>query len=179
MVYPDIFHHDTKDGVTGSCRQLLMDDEDSLLIDCGLFQGAETKSSAKRQAMEFPLDTIEVLVATYVHIEHVGRTLYLLVAGFKWLILCSESSTKLLPIVSENAFKLGTSCDQKRGELLERRIIVLLDKTCLNLPSGRGGGRKESGVKQAATARPTSTGANCPLSSTRPGQPFHPDLPRF
>jgi len=42
MHYPDILHHGAKDGVTGSCHQLLMDAQHSLLIDCGLFQGAET-----------------------------------------------------------------------------------------------------------------------------------------
>ena len=60
-----------------------------LLVDCGLFQGAETsaegKSAADRMAIEFPLDTIKALVATHVHIDHVGRIPYLLAAGFKAL----------------------------------------------------------------------------------------------
>ncbi|MBE0546790.1 MAG: hypothetical protein IH627_03835 [Rubrivivax sp.] len=30
------------DGVTGSCHQLTLPDGQSVLIDCGLFQGAET-----------------------------------------------------------------------------------------------------------------------------------------
>lgn len=62
MNYPDILHHGAKDGVTGSCHQLLMDAEHSLLIDCSLFQNAETspegKSGAGQLATEFPLDTI-------------------------------------------------------------------------------------------------------------------------
>jgi metallo-beta-lactamase family protein len=33
MNYPDILHHGAKDGVTGSCHQLLMDAEHSMLID--------------------------------------------------------------------------------------------------------------------------------------------------
>ncbi len=48
MDYPDIQHHGATGGVTGSCHQLLMDAEHSLLIDCGLFQGAETSTSARR-----------------------------------------------------------------------------------------------------------------------------------
>ena len=35
-------HHGAHDGVTGSCHQLLLDGRKSLLVDCGLFQGAET-----------------------------------------------------------------------------------------------------------------------------------------
>ncbi|MNQ49660.1 Ribonuclease [compost metagenome] len=141
MDYPDILHHGAKDGVTGSCHQLLMDAEHSLLIDCGLFQGAETsaegKSAADRMAIEFPLDTIKALVATHVHIDHVGRIPYLLAAGFKGPILCSEPSAKLLPIVLEDAFKLGFSRDQKQVEryikLIEQRIIALPYKTWFTL----------------------------------------------
>jgi metallo-beta-lactamase family protein len=141
MAYPDILHHGAKDGVTGSCHQLLMDAQHSLLIDCGLFQGAETsaegKSAADRLAIEFPLDTIKALVATHVHIDHVGRIPYLLAAGFKGPILCSEPSAKLLPIVLEDAFKLGFSRDQKQVEryikLIEQRIIALPYKAWFTL----------------------------------------------
>ena len=34
-----IIHHGGAKGVTGSCHELLIDDEHSVLIDCGLFQG--------------------------------------------------------------------------------------------------------------------------------------------
>ena len=36
-----IKHHGAIDGVTGSCHELQLADGRSLLIDCGLFQGAE------------------------------------------------------------------------------------------------------------------------------------------
>src|SRR5690606_42054445 len=66
--------------------------------------------------IDFSLDGIKALVSTHVHIDHVGRIPYLLAAGFKGPILCSEPSAKLLPIVLEDAFKLGFSRDQKRVE---------------------------------------------------------------
>ncbi|UZZ08826.1 MBL fold metallo-hydrolase [Ectopseudomonas mendocina] len=133
MRYPDILHHGAVVGVTGSCHQLQMDDEHALLIDCGLFQGAETspegRAGAGKLAIDFSLDGIKALVATHVHIDHVGRIPYLLAAGFKGPILCSEPSAKLLPIVLEDAFKLGFSRDQKQVErylkLIEQRIVAL------------------------------------------------------
>ncbi|MEX6502151.1 MBL fold metallo-hydrolase RNA specificity domain-containing protein [Pseudomonas zhanjiangensis] len=141
MDYPVIRHHGAKDGVTGSCHQLLMDEQHSVLIDCGLFQGAETsadgKAGADRLAIEFPLETIKALVATHVHIDHVGRIPYLLAAGFKGPILCSEPSARLLPIVLEDAFKLGVSRDQRQVEryvrLVEQRIIALPYQTWFTL----------------------------------------------
>ena len=133
MPYPHIEHHGAKEGVTGSCHQLRMNAGTSLLIDCGLFQGNDASipdgPGADRLSIEFPLDTIKALVATHVHIDHVGRIPYLLAAGFDGPILCSEPSAKLLPIVLEDAFKLGFSRDRAKIEqyiqLVEQRIIAL------------------------------------------------------
>lgn len=133
MSYPQILHHGAIAGVTGSCHQLQMDAEHGLLIDCGLFQGAEVspegRAGANNLAIDFPLTGINALVATHVHIDHVGHIPYLLATGFSGPILCSEPSAKLLPIVLEDAFKLGFSRDQQQVErylqLLERRIIAL------------------------------------------------------
>jgi metallo-beta-lactamase family protein len=139
--YPSIVHHGAVTGVTGSCHQLQMDAEHSLLIDCGLFQGAETspegRAGAGKLAIDFSLDGIKALVSTHVHIDHVGRIPYLLAAGFKGPILCSEPSAKLLPIVLEDAFKLGFSRDQKQVErylkLIDQRIVALPYKQWFSL----------------------------------------------
>lgn len=141
MDFPHIFHHGAVLGVTGFCHQLLMDPANSLLVDCGSFQGAEAspdgKVGAGRLTIDFPLQGISALVATHVHIDHVGRIPYLLAAGFKGLIICREPPAKLLPIVLEDAFKLGVSRDQKQVErylkLLEQRIIALPYKHWFNL----------------------------------------------
>jgi len=110
-----------------------MDASHSLLIDCGLFQGNETSASGRagagQPAIEFSLATIQALVVTHVHIDHVGRIPYLLAAGYKGPIYCSEPSAKLLPIVLEDAFKLGFSRDQNDIErylkLVEQRLRPL------------------------------------------------------
>ena len=36
-----ILHHGATEGVTGSCHLLVIDEHNSLLVDCGLFQGAD------------------------------------------------------------------------------------------------------------------------------------------
>lgn len=128
-----ILHHGARDGVTGSCHQLIIDARHSLLIDCGLFQGAETsadgKTDAERLAIDFDISSVKALIATHVHIDHVGRIPQLLAAGFKGPILCSEPSAHLLPLVLEDAFQLGVSRDARQVErylkLLEQRLIAL------------------------------------------------------
>ncbi len=130
---PTVLHHGAKDGVTGSCHQLIIDAQHSVLIDCGLFQGAETsaegQASSEQLTIEFDISTVKALIVTHVHIDHVGRIPYLLAAGFTGPIICSEPSAKLLPIVLEDAFKLGVSRDQHLVEqyikLIASRIIAL------------------------------------------------------
>lgn len=125
MLYPYITHHGAVTGVTGSCHQLHMDEQSSLLIDCGLFQGREESAGgdgAEHPEINFSLDGIKALLVTHVHADHVGRIPYLLAAGFKGPILCSVPSAKLLPLVLEDAFKLVFSRAPKQIERYLRRL---------------------------------------------------------
>lgn len=125
-----ITHHGGATGVTGSCHRLQLNAQQALLIDCGLFQGAETApeggAAAGRLAIDFSVQDVCALVATHVHIDHVGRIPYLLAAGFKGPILCSEPSARLLPIVLEDAFRLGISSDQQQVERFIKRVASQL-----------------------------------------------------
>jgi len=108
-------HHGAVDGVTGSCHQLTLSDGQSVLVDCGLFQGAETSvdgANVDRLAIDFSVEKVRALVVTHVHIDHVGRIPYLLSAGFRGPIICSQASATLLPLVLEDALKVGVTRDQ-------------------------------------------------------------------
>ncbi|RUO78717.1 MBL fold metallo-hydrolase RNA specificity domain-containing protein [Pseudidiomarina taiwanensis] len=110
-----ILHHGAGDGVTGSCHEFFVTDRDSLLIDCGLFQGAEVafagSGSGSRdsagQEIEFALDAVRGLVLTHCHIDHCGRLPWLFMAGFRAPIYCTEATAALLPLVIEDAMKVG------------------------------------------------------------------------
>ena len=108
----DIKHHGAVEGVTGSCHELFVDDENSVLVDIGLFQGAETSGAgadSNRLEIEFDVSAVRALVVTHVHIDHVGRLPYLLAAGFDGPIYCSKPSAELLPLVIEDALKVGVT----------------------------------------------------------------------
>ncbi|WP_434986176.1 MBL fold metallo-hydrolase RNA specificity domain-containing protein [Vreelandella zhaodongensis] len=114
----DIIHHGGADGVTGSCHQLILNSEHSLLVDCGLFQGEDAaKDSFQQLQIEFDISTVKALVITHVHIDHVGRLPYLLAAGFKGPIICSIPSAMLLPLVIEDALKIGFT---RNADLIQR-----------------------------------------------------------
>jgi len=109
----EIKHHGAVTGVTGSCHELLVGSS-GILIDCGLFQGEDSSNgaSASNLSIDFPVDHIRALVVTHVHIDHVGRIPYLLAAGFKGPIICSEPSAIMLPEILEDALKIGFTRDR-------------------------------------------------------------------
>ena len=130
-----ILHHGAVNGVTGSCHQLIINDQSSFLIDCGLFQGED---SVDDLSIEFNIDTVRALIVTHCHIDHVGRIPYLLMAGFKGPIFTSVASASLLPLVIEDALKVGVTRDQKIIDtclrLLKHQIIEVDFKTWFELP---------------------------------------------
>lgn len=116
MQHPTVIHHGAVDGVTGSCHQYFFNEQQSVLIDCGLFQGIEQgrgKAGANSAQIEFPVDGIQALLLTHVHIDHAGRIPYLIAAGFQGPIYCSRASALLLPLVLEDALKMGITRDEK------------------------------------------------------------------
>ncbi|WP_409525358.1 MBL fold metallo-hydrolase RNA specificity domain-containing protein [Nitrincola sp. MINF-07-Sa-05] len=125
--YPNIIHHGGASGVTGSCHQLNCDSEHSLLIDCGLFQGRDAADDTFEQLkVQFDLSKIKALLITHVHIDHVGRLPYLIAAGYNGPIYCSKPSALLLPLVLEDALRVGFTRDAKLIEQFKARIAQLL-----------------------------------------------------
>ncbi len=145
--WPKILHHGAYAGVTGSCHQFFLDAGTSFLIDCGLFQGAETtdleRGAHTRLAIDFDISTVKALIVTHVHIDHVGRIPWLLDAGFDGPIFCTEPSAQLLPIVLEDAFKLSISRERELVDgylrLLHKRIVAVPYKQWLPLLPGSPG----------------------------------------
>ncbi|WP_335340059.1 MBL fold metallo-hydrolase [Sedimenticola selenatireducens] len=64
------------------------------------------------------------------HIDHVGRIPYLLVAGFRGPIYCSEASALLPPLVPEDALKVGVN----RNASLIKRFLGQIWRQVVALP---------------------------------------------
>ena len=128
--FPQFLHHGAADGVTGSCHRYIARDNLHLLVDCGLFQGVEAgHNGAIDQRIRFDLACVRTLVVTRVHIDHIGRLPYLLAAGFTGPILCSVPSARLLPLVIEDALKMGFT----RDRALIEDFLARVDKQLLPL----------------------------------------------
>lgn len=135
----EITHHGAVSGVTGSCHQLTLSTGEALLVDCGLFQGAETRNSELgTNAIDFDWKPVKALVVTHCHIDHVGRIPWLLAAGYKGPIYATRATALLLPMVIEDAVKVGVTQDADIIRMVLQRLrqqLVPLDyKQWLVLP---------------------------------------------
>ena len=124
MAYPVVTHHGAIYGVTGSCHQLHLSADCSVLIDCGVFQGDDVRRSPGYR-IDFPIGGIQAVLLTHIHLDHVGRVPALLKAGFSGPLICSQPSARLLPLVLEDALRLGAAQNEARVERMVRRIEQL------------------------------------------------------
>lgn len=98
-----LIHHGAASGVTGSCHELRLPaggPQDSLLIDCGQFQGED---AAKPLAIA--LARVRAVLLTHAHIDHIGRLPELLSAGLAAPIYCSEATALLAPVMLADALR--------------------------------------------------------------------------
>lgn len=125
----DILHHGAIDGVTGSCHQIVFENKQSLLVDCGIFQGDDESPYGAYQddlTIDFDLDGVMGLICTHVHNDHVSRIPYLIAAGFDKPIYCSFPSAVLLPHVLREAIKMSGIRDKVAMEAIVDRVERLI-----------------------------------------------------
>lgn len=86
-----IYFYGGAGSVTGS-HFLLDTGGAKILVDCGLFQGSHEAEEANWK--EFPYDpaSINLLITTHAHIDHVGRIPALVKKGFKGKIISTEAT---------------------------------------------------------------------------------------
>jgi metallo-beta-lactamase family protein len=86
--------------VTGSMH-LVTNDEDRVLLDCGLFQGRRTESAEKNRVLPFDPGILTNLVLSHAHTDHSGRIPLLTRKGYSGRVFCTRPThsacTYLLP----------------------------------------------------------------------------------
>lgn len=97
-----ITFHGAAREVTGSCT-LVETPTTRVLIDCGLFQG--NGSSYERNHAPFPFDvsTIDAVVLTHAHIDHIGRLPKLVKDGFDGRVFATHPTRLLAKLMWQDA----------------------------------------------------------------------------
>ncbi len=115
-----LLHHGAASGVTGSCHELQLG-RDSLLIDCGQFQG-----EAGPTRLDVALSRVRALLLTHAHIDHIGRIPELISSGLTAPIYCSEATALLVPVMLADALHHSLASQRSAIELLLQRLRHLL-----------------------------------------------------
>ncbi len=91
--------------VTGSCHLLTIKNK-RFLIDCGMFQGSDFNEGKNFEDFPFDPKSIDALLVTHAHHDHVGRIPKLVKQGFSGPIYATKATTELTPLIWEDSFSI-------------------------------------------------------------------------
>lgn len=112
------------DAVTGS-NFMFMADGKKVLIDCGLFQGDKFADDRNREKFNFDPASIDVLLVTHAHIDHIGRIPKLVREGFRGVIYSTpptEELTKLMLLDTVRILAHEAVADGREPIYVERDV---------------------------------------------------------
>lgn len=88
--------------VTGSCHQLEINGK-NVLLDCGLFQGHRREAAQKNATFGFDVTTIDAVVLSHAHMDHVGRIPLLYKLGYRGPVYCTYATKDLAEVMLQDA----------------------------------------------------------------------------
>ena len=91
--------------VTGA-NFLLKTDGAAILVDCGLQQGGELTEGINWKPFPYDPSTIDVLLVTHAHIDHIGRIPKLVRDGFRGRIISTEATRAVAGALLEDSAML-------------------------------------------------------------------------
>jgi metallo-beta-lactamase family protein len=91
--------------VTGSMH-LVTAAGQSLLLDCGLFQGHRDESRRRNQEFPFRPKEIDAVLLSHAHLDHCGNLPNLVKQGFAGPIHCTAATRALVPVMLGDAAKI-------------------------------------------------------------------------
>ena len=97
--------------VTGSCHVFEVGGV-KIMIDCGMFQGLDEDKN--EEAFYFEPSSIDYLLVTHAHLDHVGRIPKLVKEGFKGKIYATSATMDLAQIILMDSAKIMSEDFQTR-----------------------------------------------------------------
>ena len=102
--------------VTGSCH-IVRANGQTILLDCGLFQGRRADVEKKNRTLPCPPASIDAIVLSHAHIDHAGRLPFLVHEGYGNPIIASSATRDLCEIMLADSAHI----QEKDAEFLARR----------------------------------------------------------
>ena len=95
---PRLTFYGAAETVTGS-RYLLEASDGKILVDCGLFQGLKELRLRNWNALPFNPATVDAVVLTHAHIDHIGYLPKFVKSGFRGPIYATPATVKLAEVL--------------------------------------------------------------------------------
>ncbi|MBN1859526.1 MBL fold metallo-hydrolase [Candidatus Bipolaricaulota bacterium] len=106
--------------VTGSCH-LLESNVGRIVVDCGLFQGEAEADDLNRGAFPFSVDTLDAVVLTHGHLDHVGRLPLLVKQGFRGTVISTEATAEIAQLILMDSARIQVEDAAYRAKRAKRR----------------------------------------------------------
>jgi metallo-beta-lactamase family protein len=97
--------HGAAQTVTGS-KYLLEAGGKQVLIDCGLFQGLKALRDRNWAGTPFDVKTLDKVLLTHAHLDHVGYLPRVVREGFGGEVLCNSATKELAEIIMRDSAKI-------------------------------------------------------------------------
>lgn len=126
-------------GVTGSCHLCIVKYPNGkttlFIVDCGLFQGSD-ENGEENLSFPFNEDSIEFVLITHNHIDHIGRLPLLFKNGYRRKIYTSPPTAVLLPEALFDSYRVlkDTAKRQHRPNLYSDSDVSQVLKLVKPLP---------------------------------------------
>lgn len=126
------------ESVTGS-NFLIEGEKGKVLVDCGLEQGKESCAPCMYEPFEYDVPSLDALIITHAHLDHIGRTPKLMREGFTGNVYATHATLDLMDIMlrdsvtllAEEAARMGKESMYSEHDidlLMARAIPVPLHK---------------------------------------------------
>lgn len=103
-----VHFHGAAGEVTGSMH-LVEAAGKRVLLDCGLCQGSPEMEASNADPFPFEVASIDALVISHAHIDHIGRVPLLVKRGFRGATLAQQATAELMPIMLLDSASLAAS----------------------------------------------------------------------
>jgi len=97
-----IIPHGAAQEVTGSCHEIQVGDR-RIILDCGLFQGKRREAAVKNSKFPFDTSTIDAVVLSHAHADHVGRIPSLYKQGYRSKVYCTYATKDLADVMLQDS----------------------------------------------------------------------------
>lgn len=121
-----IIPHGAAREVTGSCHEIQVETNTGtkrILLDCGLFQGHRAEAAVKNSSFSFDPLSIDAVILSHAHADHVGRIPLLYKNGYRKPVHCTYATKDLADVMLQDSGFIQEKDEEYYCKYLEKSML--------------------------------------------------------